>query len=243
MGLTLEEKMKQKFEQAKKEKEKETKEIVIVENQEKNEKIIDEKFFNLSLCDLTEDQSINNYLKEKTIEYTNFTAKGSLWYGKFYEDIFLELSSRDGGANQYNSTYSMYLENVLGVKTKTALRHRKRYQLYNETNDIGKKIVATLPFRELEFLYTNKDQYLEKLEKKEISIEEFSNLLQSFKIENAKQKELQLEEEINFEIITEKILGIEKKLSVFFEELKPENQSKAQKINKLLENLEEILKD
>lgn len=68
-------------------------------------------------------------------------------------------------------------------------------------------------------------------------------MLQSFKIENAKQKELQLEEEINFEIITEKILGIEKKLSVFFEELKPENQSKAQKINKLLENLEEILKD
>ena len=234
MGLTLEEKMKQKFEQAKKEKEKETKEIVIVENQEKNEEIIDEKFLNLSLCDLTEDQ---------TIEYTNFTAKGSLWYGKFYEDIFLELSSRDGGANQYNSTYSMYLENVLGVKTKTALRHRKRYQLYNETNDIGKKIVATLPFRELEFLYANKDQYLEKLEKKEISIEEFSNLLQSFKIENAKQKELELEEEINFEIITEKILGIEKKLSIFFEELKPENQSKAQKINKLLENLEEILKD
>ena len=46
------------------------------------EKIIDEKILNLSLCDLTEDQSINNYLSSSVLEYkmTKCTSKWTTFF-------------------------------------------------------------------------------------------------------------------------------------------------------------------
>ncbi|GLI57703.1 hypothetical protein PM10SUCC1_32170 [Propionigenium maris DSM 9537] len=102
---------------------------------------------------LTDNEGLNKYLLEKSIELQTLQAKTSLSLGKVFEEVFQKL----GGKNQHDGTYVAWLEGN-GFNRMTALRHRRRHQMYTLVNsDKGKAFVATLPVKVIDSVYRHND--------------------------------------------------------------------------------------
>lgn len=137
--------------------------------------------FNL-INELTEDQELQNFLREESIKLFNIQSKAVIELGKIFNDVYDKLSKQgsiDGiyekwlGLNNFNKT--------------TAWRYRQRFELFSKVNESKKNMVAILPYGLINSLYKNyqleeiieiinsnenKDSIKEILIKKELTLEE-----------------------------------------------------------------------
>lgn len=103
--------------------------------------------------DLTQDTKINSFLKIKAVEIKNVEAASRIELGRVLAEVFDNLS----GSNQYDGLYEKWLEEV-EINKRTALRHRKRYEVHSKINNPeGKQLVASLPERLMDKLYTHEE--------------------------------------------------------------------------------------
>lgn len=159
--------------------------VVVV--QEEKQLLTMKDLLNIDLLDkITDNSEINQKIKEKALEYANFSAKTTIWLGKHLTEVFDLLST---GNTREASNYIKYL-NYIGVNERTARRYRKRYNLYeNIPTEAGKKLVLNLSDDDIQLL-ENEPKLLNQIDKCNTK-EEFLNLKQGFLLENAEQLALE----------------------------------------------------
>jgi hypothetical protein len=102
---------------------------------------------------ITEDKETNEFLVKKSIEVLRIQAKASVDLGKVFKEVHEKLA----GDNHHNGVYTVWLEKN-GFNKMTAIRHRRRYELYTMVNsENGKAFVATLPVRIIDSIYRQED--------------------------------------------------------------------------------------
>lgn len=134
-----------------------------LESHQKN-RMVKIEFQNLDYLDgnFCDNEEVNYFLKEKTAQICQLQANSSLELGK----IFCEAVDRLAGDNHYNGLYEKWLLQI-GFNKMTALRHRKRYELYIQVkNEHSKKLVSILPVRVLSDLVSSneKEEILAQIE-------------------------------------------------------------------------------
>lgn len=108
------------------------------------------------------EEDIKDFLKNESFKLINIQAKSSLELGEIFTNVFNKLSKQGSS----NGLYENWLE-LHGYNKKTALRHRKRFELYSEVDENKKNIVALLPVRTIEELYKDKKTSIELINKAE----------------------------------------------------------------------------
>lgn len=207
-----------------------------LENTQKN-KIVKINFENLDYIEniFCEDQDVNYFLKEKTVQIYELQANSSLELGKILTEAFDKLS----GNNHYDGLYERWLLNI-GFNKMTALRHRKRYELYNEVlEEHSKKLIAVMPIRVLTELISTpeKDEILKAIEiNKEIKTTDIKNLLvkkdEIYSIEDSNDETFIFKEIENLKKLNIKKLDIKKA-----KKLKDELEKILEDVKKILENI------
>lgn len=104
------------------------------------------------LKEITSDQEIVSFLELKMKEIISLQAKSSLYLGKILSEINEELSKKGSP----EGVYVKFLE-INNMNKTTALRYRKRWELYNLVSSHSKHIIALLSHREIHELYKNQD--------------------------------------------------------------------------------------
>lgn len=101
----------------------------------------------------TEDKDLIEYLNLKTINLLKINGNGNIAIGKELTEVYEKLAKQ--GSNE--GIYTKFLE-ISGYKTDTALRYRKRYELFTKsTNNSIKQIISILPIKIIEKLYKNQE--------------------------------------------------------------------------------------
>ncbi|MCQ8213387.1 hypothetical protein NON08_12835 [Cetobacterium somerae] len=194
------------------------KEISEKENKIKTLEIIK----NIAKIDFSKSEEENEFLEVKTKEILNLQANASIQLGRIFKEVSEKI--------QEDMTYCQWLD-LIGFNRMTALRHKRRFELFENTNnDIAKEIVGSLTFREIEQIYKNLQENLIYLNTSN-SIIEFKSILKEKNLIEKKEVKKEIETNINFEIfndIKEKILNVDKK--------------KKEEIEKLLLKIEKLLK-
>jgi hypothetical protein len=123
----------------------------------KSESLIEIKKENISEyydLNFVEDKKINTFLVEKTLELHSIQTNASVDIGK----IFYEAHEKFAGKNQYDGVYTKWL-NKIGFNKMTALRHKKRYELFSWSHDVTSKFfLASLPVKTIEKLYSHQER-------------------------------------------------------------------------------------
>lgn len=210
---------------SRKEKQSEKKqEIKAVVNYNKYDKYLDFA----GLVEISESKDLQDYLKQKTREIISIQAEDTIKLGEILFDVEKEL----GKKGSPEASYLKFL-NYNGINPKTALRLRKRYELYTLAPEHSKLIIILLSVREIEELYKNKD-LLKELNPgvKLIEVKELLKENEAEKIENKEKREevititdfkfLKNSYQDKFESLPEdkqdKVLGLLKKIEKIFEE-------------------------
>lgn len=103
--------------------------------------------------ELAEDRHLNDYLILKSKELIGVQANARLELGKIFQEVHDKLAG-----NKHTGLYVKWL-GVNGYNKMTALRHRNRYELYEEmSSDNGKMIAATAPQRLIEAILSHEDR-------------------------------------------------------------------------------------
>ncbi len=119
--------------------------------EEENYKI--DSIVNLNLIrDLTEDKEIIDMLISKTTSLINLQIKNAISLGEIFTSVFDKLSK---SGSKYEGLYEKWLQ-INGINKKTALRYRKRYELYSIVNN--KESIAIMPQKYIDLLYSEKDK-------------------------------------------------------------------------------------
>lgn len=105
-----------------------------------------------NLLNNIEGDEVKDFLKIESFKLVNIQAKTSLELGEIFTNVFNKLSKQGSTDGLYENWLELH-----GYNKKTALRHRKRFELYNEVNENKKDIVALLPVRVIEELYKDKE--------------------------------------------------------------------------------------
>ena len=102
---------------------------------------------------ITDDKELIEYLNLKTINLLKINGNGNIAIGKELTEVYEKLAKQ--GSNE--GIYTKFLE-ISGYKTDTALRYRKRYELFTKsTNNSIKQIISILPVKIIEKLYKNQE--------------------------------------------------------------------------------------
>ncbi|MDO4689820.1 MAG: hypothetical protein Q4A58_00800 [Fusobacterium sp.] len=209
---------------SRKEKQSEKKqEIKAVVNYNKYDKYLDFA----GLVEISESKDLQDYLKQKTREIISIQAEDTIKLGEILFDVEKELSKKGSP----EASYLKFL-GYNGINPKTALRLRKRYELYTLAPEHSKLIISLLSVREIEELYKNKD-LLKELNPgvKLIEVKELLKENEAEKIENKEKAEevriitdfkfLKNSYQDKFESLPEdkkdKVLGLLKKIEKIFE--------------------------
>ena len=108
---------------------------------------------NLDLIrDLTDDKEIADMLISKTTSLINLQIKNAISLGEIFTTVFEKLSK---SGSKYDGLYEKWLQ-LNGVNKKTALRYRKRYELYSLVNN--KESIAIMPQKYIDMLYSEEDK-------------------------------------------------------------------------------------
>ena len=103
--------------------------------------------------EITGDTEIDDFLQAKAKELLGVQAKASIEIGEILEAVYKKLA----GDNHHNGTYSTWIEKT-GFTRVTALRHRRRYEMFNIVkSNKGKAFIATLPVRVIDSIYRYDD--------------------------------------------------------------------------------------
>lgn len=119
----------------------------------------DEHFDFSYLNELECDREIKDYLKEKSIQLGNLQGNTVLILGKICGEVAEEL----GKKGSPDGIYYKWLE-FNGLSRNTALRYRKRYELFQmaESNRL-KEIISLLNIKEIDEIYGDRENIMEIL--------------------------------------------------------------------------------
>ena len=193
----------------------------IVEKEKKSETLeIIKNIVKIDFCDSKEE---NEFLEIKTKEILNLQANASIQLGKIFKEVSEKI--------QEDMTYCQWLE-LVGFNRMTALRHRRRFELFESANtDIAKEIVGSLTFREIEKIYKNLEENLTYLNASN-GVLDFKNFLKEENLIKSEESRKELRVNINFEIFN----NIKEKIQYVDDKRKEE-------IEKLLLKIERLLND
>ncbi|MGL5125517.1 MAG: hypothetical protein ACRC6U_05945, partial [Fusobacteriaceae bacterium] len=147
MRLTLEERMAQKLEARKKN---EVPVISCVAENKKKVSVINKNF--VEKIFFTENEELDKYLHEKSIELLETQAQASIELGKIFTEVQEKIEE---------GTYSAWLD-FNGFSRATAIRHKRRYNLFEKLKEDKKTMASHLTVRELEHIYKiDENRYLD----------------------------------------------------------------------------------
>lgn len=207
--------------------EKKEKTDIIIPGEIKNTFIIPNDIYS----NFTTDKEIIEYLNTKTMELLKINGAGNIAIGKELTEVFEKLSSQ--GSSE--GLYTKFLE-VSGYKQNTALRYRKRYELFTKvTNNAAKQIISLLPVRILEDLYKNQD-ILKQIDKERIEYKEAVNFIKNNQDIILIEDDIKTEK-VNFELT--ELSFLKEEIENKYENLPEKNQ---EKLKKLLLEIKNLLK-
>lgn len=212
------------------------KKITIVE---KEKQLIDiDKMENLDTLNITQYEELNNKLKEKALEFVNFSVNGALWMGKHLQEVFELLDKDPSNQATYYNEYLKYIN----VNGRTARRYRKRFLVFSKCeSEHSKKLISTLSDDDIQFIDDNED-LLEKIESENLTKADFKNIKNTMLLELKNSEEAEntvVVPVVDFSNFTDKVSDIQVKLNA----LKDKNvdQDTLKDLEKYLNKIEKIL--
>ena len=212
------------------------KKITIVE---KEKQLIDiDKMENLDTLNITQYEELNNKLKEKALEFVNFSVNGALWMGKHLQEVFELLDKDPSNQATYYNEYLKYIN----VNERTARRYRKRFLVFSKCeSEHSKRLISTLSDDDIQFIDDNED-LLEKIESENLTKADFKNIKNTMLLELKNSEEVEntvVVPVVDFSNFTDKVSDIQVKLNA----LKDKNvdQDTLKDLEKYLNKIEKIL--
>ena len=202
------------------------KEISLTKKKEEN--LVDLKDF--EYISYTNNHEVDDFLNEKSFMLINFIGKSNIFLG----NIFLEVQNYLNENSIEETTYCNWLERN-GFNRMTALRYKKRAEIYNSlSSENSKKIIALLNQKTIEEIYKFNDRqailtYLEKIN----GVSEIESYLNNALILKRDEAEVEIIEVDNLDLENRV-----RKLSTSIENLEPKKQKQ---IDSLLKKIEKIM--
>lgn len=206
---------------------------------EKNTQLINiDKMENLDALNITEYEELNNRLKEKALEFVNFSVNGALWMGKHLQEVFELLDEDPSNQATYYNEYLKYIN----VNERTARRYRKRFLVFSKCeSEHSKKLISTLSDDDIQFIDDN-DDLLEKIESENLTKADFKNIKNTMLLELKNSEEAEntvVVPVVDFSNFTEKVSDIQVKLNNLKD--KDIDQNTLKNLEKYLNKIEKIL--
>lgn len=206
---------------------------------EKNTQLINiDKMENLDALNITEYEELNNKLKEKALEFVNFSVNGALWMGKHLQEVFELLDEDPSNQATYYNEYLKYIN----VNERTARRYRKRFLVFSKCeSEHSKKLISTLSDDDIQFIDDN-DNLLEKIESENLTKADFKNIKNTMLLELKNSEEAEntvVVPVVDFSNFTEKVSDIQVKLNALKD--KDIDQNTLKDLEKYLNKIEKIL--
>lgn len=206
---------------------------------EKNTQLINiDKMENLDALNITEYEELNNKLKEKALEFVNFSVNGALWMGKHLQEVFELLDEDPSNQATYYNEYLKYIN----VNERTARRYRKRFLVFSKCeSEHSKKLISTLSDDDIQFIDDN-DDLLEKIESENLTKADFKNIKNTMLLELKNSEEAEntvVVPVVDFSNFTEKVSDIQVKLNALKD--KDIDQNTLKDLEKYLNKIEKIL--
>lgn len=206
---------------------------------EKNTQLINiDKMENLDALNITEYEELNNKLKEKALEFVNFSVNGALWMGKHLQEVFELLDEDPSNQATYYNEYLKYIN----VNERTARRYRKRFLVFSKCeSEHSKKLISTLSDDDIQFIDDN-DDLLEKIESENLTKADFKNIKNTMLLELKNSEEAEntvVVPVVDFSNFTEKVSDIQVKLNNLKD--KDIDQNTLKDLEKYLNKIEKIL--
>ena len=206
---------------------------------EKNTQLIEiDKMENLDALNITEHKELNNKLKEKALEFVNFSVNGALWMGKHLQEVFELLDEDPSNQATYYNEYLKYIN----VNERTARRYRKRFLVFSKCeSEHSKRLISTLSDDDIQFIDDN-DDLLEKIENENLTKADFKNIKNTMLLELKNSEEVEntvVVPVVDFSNFTEKVSDIQVKLNALKD--KDIDQSTLKDLEKYLNKIEKIL--
>lgn len=202
------------------------KEISLTKKKEEN--WVDLKDF--EYISYTNNHEVDDFLNEKSFMLINFIGKSNIFLG----NIFLEVQNYLNENSIEETTYCNWLERN-GFNRMTALRYKKRAEIYNSlSSENSKKIIALLNQKTIEEIYKFNDRqgiltYLEKIN----GVSEIESYLNNALTLRRDEAEVEIIEVDNLDLENRV-----RKLSTSIENLEPKKQKQ---IDSLLKKIEKIM--
>ena len=180
--------------------------------------------------DFTDDKELVDYLNEKTLALLKINGAGNIMIGKELTEVYEKISKKGSS----DGMYVRFLE-VSGYKKDTALRYRKRYELYKKAkNNSTKQIISVMTVKLIEELY-KEQELLEKIDVEGIdyktALDIINKINETILIDKKDKKE-----EFIFEI--EELPFLQIQIKEKYDNL---NQKEKEKLNKLLLEIKSLL--
>lgn len=207
---------------------------------EKNTQLINiDKMENLDALNITEYEELNNRLKEKALEFVNFSVNGALWMGKHLQEVFELLDEDPSNQATYYNEYLKYIN----VNERTARRYRKRFLVFSKCeSEHSKRLISTLSDDDIQFIDDN-DDILEKIENENLTKADFKNIKNTMLLELKNSEEAEntvVVPVVDFSNFTDKVSDIQVKLNALKD--KDIDQNTLKDLEKYLNKIERILK-
>lgn len=208
---------------------------------EKNTQLINiDKMENLDALNITEYEELNNKLKEKALEFVNFSINGALWMGKHLQEVFELLDEDPSNQATYYNEYLKYIN----VNERTARRYRKRFLVFSKCeSEHSKKLISTLSDDDIQFIDDN-ENLLEKIESENLTKADFKNIKNIMLLELKNSEEAEntvVVPVVDFSNFTEKVSDIQVKLNNLKD--KDIDQNTLKDLEKYLNKIEKILQN
>lgn len=206
---------------------------------EKNTQLINiDKMENLDALSITEHKELNDKLKEKALEFVNFSVNGALWMGKHLQEVFELLDEDPSNQATYYNEYLKYIN----VNERTARRYRKRFLVFSKCErEHSKKLISTLSDEDIQFIDDN-ENLLEKIESENLTKADFKNIKNTMLLELKNSEESEntvVVPVVDFSNFTEKVSDIQVKLNALKD--KDIDQNTLKDLEKYLNKIEKIL--
>lgn len=185
------------------------KNVTVVE--EKNQLINISEMENLDALNITEYEELNNKLKEKALEFVNFSVNGALWMGEHLQEVFNIL---DEYPKQQAIYYNEYLK-YINVNERTARRYRKRFLIFSKCErEYSKKLISTLSDDDIQFI-DDHEEVLDRIENENLTKTDFKNIKNAILLEykEAEESTVTVVPAVDFFSFTEKVSDIQGKLN------------------------------
>lgn len=206
---------------------------------EKNTQLINiDKMENLDALNITEHEELNDKLKEKALEFVNFSVNGALWMGKHLQEVFELLDEDPSNQATYYNEYLKYIN----VNERTARRYRKRFLVFSKCErEHSKKLISTLSDEDIQFIDDN-ENLLEKIESENLTKADFKNIKNTMLLELKNSEEAEntvVVPVVDFSNFTDKVSYIQVKLNNLKD--KDIDQDVLKDLEKYLNKIEKIL--